>query len=89
MMTGKGSMCNSVVLCLADGHLTHLIVAVVCFLVEKVLGFFWNNILFLGKDFVLLTITVALIKKKTPNLLISLNKKHTVVMEEEDSISVL
>lgn len=65
MMMGKGSMCNSVVLCLADGHLTHLIVAVVCFLVEKVLGFFWNNILFLGKDFVLLTITVALILKKT------------------------
>lgn len=33
---GEGRTCNSVVLCLGDGHLTTLIVAVVCSLVEKV-----------------------------------------------------
>lgn len=73
-MVGRGGACSSVVLCLGDGHLTNLIVAVVCFLVEKVLGIFLNNILFLGKDFVLITITIALLLKQTLNVLISLNK---------------
>lgn len=51
------------VLCLGDGHLTHC--SSTLFLGGEGAGFsFWNNILFLGKDFVLMTITIVLLLKK-------------------------
>lgn len=40
---GEGRTCSSVVLCRDDGHLTTLIVAVVCSLVQKVLGVFFEQ----------------------------------------------
>lgn len=62
------------VLCLGDGHFTHCSSSL--FLGgEAVEGFFWDNIIFLRKDFVLITIMIVLVLKQALNLSVFLNLK--------------